>query len=491
MINRLILLSALMCIVAFSSLAQQTPLQRLEKHVYVLSADSLEGRGLGTEGRLKAISYIENEMRQMGLMPVFEDDFIQEFLYRSELINVDGKNIVGMIPGTDPVLKDEYIVVGAHYDHLGYTVDSEGNKIVFSGADDNASGVAGVLEIAREILSGEEKPKRSLIFVAFDAEESGLIGSSKFVELDKPFPNDAIKAMFSLDMIGMLSTVKHLDLKGLETLAESQTYLVAAQIRNNLSVKNTSPNIERRTDTWPFGKLGIPAIHVHTGLKSPYHKPGDNPELLDYDGMAQISLFLSGLLLEMGNAEVLAPVSKFDSKKVLYGEALKFGVHLGMGSSHHRHEEDFYRAFGLFSIEAGLYGKLRISRKFELAVSTLYDIHGSVVEDGKLRRHSLTIPALVRFNIAQDEDGSFRFFTGVGPYYRHHLRQRMGEDARAVLASLDLAQNELGVSLQFGFQVNKISLLAEWRDAVTDVYDLPADSGIKSRNFRVGLTYDF
>ncbi|MCH7397675.1 M20/M25/M40 family metallo-hydrolase [Belliella sp. DSM 107340] len=491
MTKTVVLISALMSCVAFLSSAQQTPTQRLQQHVYVLSADSLEGRGLGTEGRLKAIRYIENEMRQIGLKPVFGDDFIQEFLYRSGLINVDGKNIVGMIPGIDPVLKNEYIVVGAHYDHLGYTVDGDGNKIVFSGADDNASGVAGILELAKEILSGEEKPKRSLIFVAFDAEESGLIGSSKFLDLDKPFDNNAIKAMFSLDMIGMLSTVKHLDLKGFETLAGSQTYLVAAQIRNNLSVKNTSPNIERRTDTWPFGKLGIPAIHVHTGLKSPYHKPEDNAELLDYDGMAQISLFLSGLLMEMGNAEVLAPISKFDSKKVLYGEAVKFGAHFGMGSSHHRHEKDFYRAFGLFSIEAGFYGKIRLSRKFELAVSTLYDIHGSMVEDGKLRRHSLTIPALVRYNLAIDDDGAFRFFTGVGPYYRHHLKQRMGEDARAVLAPIDFAPNELGVSLQFGFQVNKISLLAEWREAVTDVYDFPADSGIKSRNFRVGVTYDF
>lgn len=491
MIKKFVLLSILVLSISFLSTAQQNLNENLQNHVYILSADSLEGRGLGTEGRLKAISYIENEMRTMGLSPVFGDSYFQEFLYRSELINVDGKNIVGMIAGSDPILKDEYIVVGAHYDHLGFTVNKGGNKIIFSGADDNASGVAGMLEIARQILNNGEKPKRSLVFVAFDAEESGLIGSSKFVELDKPFPNEAIKAMFSLDMIGMLSTNKSLNLKGMETLAEFQTYLVAAQNRNMISVKNTAPDIERRTDTWPFGKLGIPAVYANTGLKSPYHKPEDDPELLDYEGMAQISLFLSGLIVEMANSESLDPIKNFNSKSVIYGKALNFGAQLGFGSSHHRHEEDYFRAFGLLSVEAGFYGRLRISRSFQLAVSALYDIHGSNVEDGKLRRHSLTVPAIFQYNIAQDEDGQFRFFTAVGPYYRHHIRQRIGEAAIAALAPLELAQNEWGASLQFGIQVNKITLITEWRDAGTSVYQLPLDSGIKSRNFRLGLTYDF
>lgn len=473
-------------------LAQENLQQRLERHVHVLASDSLEGRGLGTEGRLKAIGYIEHEMREMGLQPFQDGSYFHHFDFKVELVNLQGKNVVGMIPGIDPVLKEEYIVIGAHFDHLGYNKFADGTKTIFPGADDNASGVAGILEIARLILNSGEQPKRTLVFIAFDAEESGLIGAEYFVSAEKPFPNEAIKAMFSLDMIGMLSTVNTLELKGWRTLANADELLSLAQERNPIPIKGTAPLIERRTDTWPFGSIGIPAIYVNTGLKSPYHKPGDKADLLDYEGMAKISTFLAGLTLEMGNAESLEPAKNFNAKTAVYGKPLKFGAQFGIGSSRNINKSASYREFGLLGVEAGLYSRLRISRTFELAVSTLYDLNGSLIEGERFRRHSITVPALIRANSFTTEDGLFRMFSGVGPYFRQHVRQRFSEGAQESLGPLvELPDQEWGISLQFGFQVSKITLTTEWRSAVTKPFKLPGDTEFYNRNFRVGIAYEF
>ncbi|RZS97166.1 M20/M25/M40 family metallo-hydrolase [Cecembia calidifontis] len=471
--------------------AQESLQQRLERHVNVLASDSLEGRGLGTEGRLRTIQYIENEMQKMGLQPFQEDSYFHDFYFKVGLVNLQGRNVVGIIPGKDPVLKNEYILIGAHFDHLGYDWYQDGSKKIYPGGDDNASGVAGLLETARLILQAEVQPKRSLVFIAFDAEESGLIGAEYFVNAEKTFPNEAIKAMFSLDMIGMLSTVKELELKGWNTLADADELLALAQGRQAIPVKRGF-EIERHTDTWPFGSRGIPAVHVHTGLKSPYHKPEDKADLLDYDGMAKITKFLAGLTMEMANAETLEPARNFNATVAVYGKPLKFGAQFGIGSSRNINETSSYREFGLGAIEAGLYSRWRISRTFELAVSTLYDLNGSLVEGERFRRHSITVPALIRANSFYAEDGLFRLFSGVGPYFRQHVRQRLSEGAQEVLGPLvEFPDQEWGISFQLGFQVSKITVTTEWRSAVTQPFKLPGDTEIYNRNFRVGIAYEF
>jgi aminopeptidase YwaD len=470
--------------------AQQNLKERLERHVYILASDSLEGRGIGTEGREKAVAYIEQEMKEIGLQTLFEDSYFHEFEYKISLVNRKGKNIVGMIPGSDPVLRNEYIIIGAHYDHLGYEINKEGSKIIYPGADDNASGVAGMLEMARLILQSENKPKRTLLFIAYDAEESGLIGSQKFADAKKPFENSAIKVAYSLDMIGMLSTVKNLELKGLETLKGGTELMQNALQQKPIAIKGTKAEIERRTDTWPFGLEGIPAIYVNTGLKSPYHKPEDTADLLDYEGMAEITGFLSALVTEMSIAEELAPAKGFTVKKVLYGKPLKFGAQIGMGNSYNSHDGEFYRALGVLGIDLGLNTKLRLNKKFELAASALYDFNGSLVEGGKLRRHSLTIPTALRYSILRSEDGIFSNFIGIGPYYRNHFSQRItGDNPRYNVANLN--RDEWGLSFQSGFQVMRVTIILEWREAITEVYKIPANTGIINSNFRFGVAYDF
>ncbi|WP_291786764.1 M20/M25/M40 family metallo-hydrolase [Cecembia sp.] len=493
MIKNISLSICLVFICFYSVLAQENLHQRLERHVHILASDSLEGRGLGTEGRIKAIRYIENEMREIGLQPFQEDSYIHHFDFKVSLVNLQGKNVVGLIPGADPKLKEEYIVIGAHFDHLGYNKAADGTKTIFPGADDNASGVAGILEMARLILESGEQPKRSLVFIAFDAEESGLIGAEYFVNAEKPFPNEAIKAMFSLDMIGMLSTVNTLELKGWRTLADAEEILVLAQDRNPIPIKGTAPLIERRTDTWPFGSLGIPSIYVNTGLKSPYHKPGDKADLLDYEGMAKISTFLAGLTLEMANAETLEPARNFNATVAVYGRPIKYGAQVGLGNSYNRHSE--FRELGVFAFEAGLYSSVRITRSFDIVVSALYDFNGSKPSgfDGeRFRRHSLTVPAMVRWNFVNAEDGFFKSFVGVGPYLRYHLSQRIPTSDRLGL-DWDFPGEEWGWSMQVGFQVSKVTLLLDWRSALTEFYTFPSfpNTEVFNRNFRVGIGYEF
>ncbi|GHB50659.1 M28 family metallopeptidase [Mongoliitalea lutea] len=484
--------------VSVGSFAQKVLQDRLEQHVEVLASDSLEGRGLGTEGHYKAFQYILSQMKAIGLEPFEGNSYVHEFFYKAQLVHVNGKNIVGIIPGFDPQLKDEVIVIGAHYDHVGFEILPSGTKRIFPGADDNASGVAGMLEIARMIIEGEERPKRTLVFIAFDAEESGLIGADRFVKADKPFDNSAIKAMFSLDMIGMLGKAKGLELKGWETLADAKDLMARAQAREEMTIKKMDASIEMRTDTWPFGKIGIPAIHVFTGLISPYHKPEDTADLLDYEGMAKVTRFVTALTLEVANTAELLPIPSFSLEKVIGGKAFQFGAQIGLGNSHNRHVQESFRANGVFAWEAGLYGNWNMTRNLQLVVSSLIDSNGSTTpyfEEDRLRRYSLTIPALIRLTTGPSEDGVGRAFVGAGAYFRHHLSQRLPEFAGIdfVGPAWEFPDQEWGINLQFGFQVEKLTLTFDWRNALTQPFSLESrpDLEVYNRNFRVGLASAF
>jgi len=146
--NRIILLF-IIGLMPFFMWAQPTK-EILNGHVTYLASEELEGRGLGTKGKDLAEKYITDKFQEAGLKPLSNDSFSQSFNIKSDLAWVKASNIVGIIPGVDPNLKNEYIVIGAHYDHLGYVLNGE-NKIIYPGADDNASGVAMLVELAKNI----------------------------------------------------------------------------------------------------------------------------------------------------------------------------------------------------------------------------------------------------------------------------------------------------------------------------------------------------
>ncbi len=193
----------------------ETPnLSSLQNHVQFLASDEQEGRGLGTEGLWKAAHYIADDFEKNGLIPFGDNStFFQRFFvnvnFGHSKIHVPAANVVGHIPANTEELKNNYIVIGAHYDHLGFGAHGslgEETPEIHNGADDNASGTAGVLELAR-IWSKTNTLHGNLIFIAFAGEELGLLGSSYFVE-HSPYELSKTTAMFNMDMIGHMQENK-------------------------------------------------------------------------------------------------------------------------------------------------------------------------------------------------------------------------------------------------------------------------------------------
>ncbi|MFD1096858.1 M20/M25/M40 family metallo-hydrolase [Salegentibacter chungangensis] len=169
--------------------------EEVSKSLHYLASDELSGRETGSEGIEKAAVYIENVFKESGVKPYFET-------YRDSF-TVKGTaayNVVGMVEGNDPELKDEFIIIGAHYDHIGNGREVEGD-VIANGANDNAAGTVAVLELARKFAKTNEN-KRSVLFILFSAEEKGLLGSKHIAEKLKEQELD-LYTMFNLEMIGV------------------------------------------------------------------------------------------------------------------------------------------------------------------------------------------------------------------------------------------------------------------------------------------------
>jgi hypothetical protein len=217
---------------------------------------------------------------------------------------IHSNNIIAYLPGQDSAMKNEYIVIGAHHDHLGavkvYTVSGE-KQMIYHGADDNASGVAGILELAEKLVSGEPL-KRSVIFTTFGAEEEGLRGSRHLCE-NLPVPASAIKLMVNLDMIGRLDScrlfVNTVDggvpiEKTLKTLSLPYTDL-------NLIF---SPNRKRNSDHYPFYEKDIPVVMLTTGTHKDYHTPNDTIETINYAGEKHVLDLMNDLIVHAAEKQI-------------------------------------------------------------------------------------------------------------------------------------------------------------------------------------------
>ena len=190
-------------------------------------------------------------------------------------------NICGYIEGSDEYLKERFIVVGAHYDHLG----KRGNRIYF-GADDNASGTAAVLALAKAFSTLNTPPRRSVIFVAFTAEEIGLIGSSHFVE-NCPVLLESIDAMVNLDMVGRVPPGPSAWFRG--ALASSIFEKAAKKAAKKASIKvRLSESPGGGSDHISFARKGIPSVFVIASRNPDYHTPNDTAEKIDYEGMCSV-----------------------------------------------------------------------------------------------------------------------------------------------------------------------------------------------------------
>jgi aminopeptidase YwaD len=197
------------------------------------------------------------------------------------------RNVIGFIPGSDPQLRDEVIVIGAHYDHLGYgevgSLAPEPGDI-HPGADDNASGTAAIMELARLLAQNRDRLKRSVLVIAFSAEEEGLLGAEYFLQ-NPTVPRENIVAMLNFDMVGRM-TNNRVSVSGVGTAAEWEGILKAANTENlNLQLSQSASG---GSDHMPFMRREIPVLFFFTGMHPDYHRPSDTWDKINYEGQAQI-----------------------------------------------------------------------------------------------------------------------------------------------------------------------------------------------------------
>lgn len=439
--------------------------ERLKTHVRILSADSLEGRGLGTAGSIRARNYLVEQFAEAGIRP-FGESYIQPFSFRQGVAWIPGENIIGYVEGSDPVLKNEFILIGAHYDHLGYQLDDD-SKVIYSGADDNASGVASIIEIGRFFATNGHLLKRSLIIAAFDAEESGLHGST-YLANHPPVELSKIRMMFSLDMVGMYSANKGLDLIGIASFTHGETIAENLAAEQTISLQNTSGKIVVNTDTAPFGAKGIPSVHVFTGMNSPYHKPEDKWQLLDYEGMNLINNYLVQLIGKISvtpeitpSASVIAHAAK--SEKTHGGISL--GYLLNTGTGFHEYKNEFYQAKQVFNMSTGFSLEIPLSPYFSLQPELLYDLNGSKIAEGNFYRHSLTMPLNLQFGSKRSEVIPVRFYTFGGFYYRYNLTGKIAGEKINYTDSY--ARNEWGYNFGMAMDVFRFTAGFTMRKGLT------------------------
>lgn len=467
------ILAALLLLPVLSMSAQVNTAEKLDDHLIYLASDALLGRGFGTPQGLDAAHYIAAQMDEAGLLPLGES-YLHPFNHREGILNIPGNNVIGMIKGSDPGLKDEYIVLGAHYDHLGWYFNGE-DTIVFNGADDNASGTAGIIEVGRQLVARQAELGRSVLLVAFDGEESGLIGSRYFVE-NKTVDPLQIKAMFSLDMIGMVGQHGGLDLGGLGLLKDEEAILQQATA-HSLVIKKSNSEIQRRTDTWFFGEAGIPSVHVNTGTESPYHQPEDDHEALDNEGMVKVVDFMSDVSVLLSASEDISSYERDPDKPKVFSH----GFRLNLGASRHLYPDDWYRGGNVFATQAGYMMNLRLSPVLNLQPEVLYEFGGSDHPDGKYRSHALTLP--VNLQLITPDDDWVRVFWEIGGFYSYRFAGTI--DGTALDLDAQYSPHEAGMCFGIGMTGGPVQIGFYYQLGLTNLLQQPDISGTNMRASRI------
>lgn len=207
--------------------------------------------------------------------------------------DLPSSNVIGWLEGSDEELKNEYVVIGAHYDHIGVTPFANNlNDSIMNGADDNASGTAAVMAVAKAFAALEKKPARSVVFMLFTAEERGLIGSEYYTN-NPLFPLEKTVAMINLDMVGRngTDTVFVVGEQYNPELAELVTNEIAnlELVKGNIGSINMPMDLYQSSDYYPFYKKGISAIGFTSGLHEDYHRVSDNPDKINHEKVQQIA----------------------------------------------------------------------------------------------------------------------------------------------------------------------------------------------------------
>ena len=294
-----------------TSSAPATPdAHRLQRDIAYLADGRLEGRATGTAGNDSVAAWIARRNAALGLrapnidtsrsecrgssIPASCRTYLQRFVARGAELAHSGRpdgvatqNVVALVPGRDPALAGQYVVLGAHFDHLGRSttgaMDPEAGTAIRNGADDNASGTAAVLELAR--LLAANPTRRSVVIANFSGEELGLLGSQWFVE-HPPVPLDSIDAMINFDMVGRLKNDR-LIVYGVNTATGMPAIVQGANIAPAFDLKAVGDGYGP-SDQSSFYAKGIPVLHFFTDLHDDYHRATDDADRIDSLGTARV-----------------------------------------------------------------------------------------------------------------------------------------------------------------------------------------------------------
>ncbi|CAF3844392.1 unnamed protein product [Rotaria sp. Silwood1] len=304
----------------------------LKKHISYLASNDLQGRLAGSKNELKSAEYIAGVFKENGLSTYQSKSFLHPFDYSfsknphtdSIKETVNANNVAGFLDNKS----NKTIVIGAHYDHLGFNEHHHSTKPnsteIHNGADDNASGVAGVLELSRILSKNKAKEKYNFLFVCFSGEEDGLMGSKAIVEQLKK-DNANIAAMLNMDMIGRLDSLNNLIVGGIGT-SPSFGEIVQNNKPAGFAITLDSSGVGP-TDHTSFYVKNIPVLNFFTGTHTDYHKPSDDENKINYNGATKIVDYIFRIITDLDVKENL----EFTKTKTTTGKtAPKYKVTLGV-----------------------------------------------------------------------------------------------------------------------------------------------------------------
>lgn len=283
--------------------------KNLKTHTSFLASDDLKGRLTGSKEEKIAAEYLTKQLKSYGLKPYSKKEYLQNFTYKVRINPADslqtkdnsGNNVIAFLDNK----ASKTIIIGAHYDHLGlnehnHSLQPNSKGEIHNGADDNASGVAGVLELARMLSQNKEIEKANYVFALFSGEEDGLQGSKKMAETVKTFfPN--VVAMINMDMIGRLDDKKEMTVGGIGTSPDFKNNIEKnkpAGFNITLDESGIGPS-----DHTSFYLKEIPVLFFFTGAHSDYHKPSDDEAKINYYGLTHITNYVFRVVSDIANQE--------------------------------------------------------------------------------------------------------------------------------------------------------------------------------------------
>ncbi|MBL4800264.1 MAG: M20/M25/M40 family metallo-hydrolase [Emcibacter sp.] len=285
------------------ALAQLKPVfdgKRMMSHVEYLASPELEGRGVGTKGLEKAASYITDSFIAAGLKPAGENgSWFQSFdMTGPDDKKVTVKNIVGIIPGKNPNMNQQSVVLSAHYDHLGYgwpNVRAAYAGQIHPGADDNASGIAVLLELAKSMA--KSSPDRTIVFLASTAEESGLLGARHYVKTMKDYP--AIKAIANVNLDTVGRAGEKIMIFGGTSATEWRFIFMGTTATTGIQTDLVMQAVNA-SDHTAFIEAGVPAIHIFGSPTTDYHRPGDKADTVNIASLMKVAALTKEVVEYLG-----------------------------------------------------------------------------------------------------------------------------------------------------------------------------------------------